>query len=709
MPSETKKAEAKAEREAAWWAGWWAKDFSWDGLAKLDWHGGPEKPWVGWSVTAQHRLVETADAPAGARPANLQDYLSWDAAAGEFLTPTAMRTAGLLVEEEGQPVFHILHLPPRYANERKTWKANIETRRWRALEVEAARLASEGAKTEFDEDGDVDGADCRAQLHGAVLRSFPRPTAPENVDTDTPTLPRLHLTANFVAFLGDCHAGSLDFGSAAGFADCSFFKDADFFNAQFSGGDADFFNAQFSGENANFGNAQFSGGNAVFDSAQFSGGNAVFDSAQFSGGNAYFNDAKFSEGEAYFSNAEFSGGCANFNGAQFSGGNASFKHVQFSGGFANFSDAQFSGGNAYFNDARFGQGSERSIFNETVFKLGFSSVGASFLGPVSFRGTQFGGFAQFGDAQQSGAATEAVREGAVFSHETSFRGAQFKSVADFARCRFPARADHRSAAFEGARFFESLDFKAVDCLPLSAFQGALLDKGILIGSDHPKAAQFEDALGDAIRAVERDEAIRAAPGYKKAQDADFESRGSDARFASLEAGCRVLKHAMAQISDRHREQAFFTMEMRARSRRPSTSWANRFLTGFYGRFSDYGGAVFRPLLASTGLATLSAGVYFALTLGFGAISNPELADGMAFGFGLPIHPALANSIALAAKNMLGPLGHLASQDAPFAYAGEAPRFWFNAVLGLLSVLQTIPSLILLFLSGLALRRQFQIN
>lgn len=59
--------------------------------------------------------------------------------------------------------------------------------------------------------------------------------------------------------------------------------------------------------------------------------------------------------------------------------------------------------------------------------------------------------------------------------------------------------------------------------------------------------------------------------------------------------------------------------------------------------------------------------------------------------------------------MLGHLGHLASQDAPFVYAGGAPCFWSNAVLGLLRVLQTAPSRILLLLSGLALRRQFQIN
>tara|TARA_R110000868_G_scaffold5138_2_gene31748 strand:+ start:1259 stop:3403 length:2145 start_codon:yes stop_codon:yes gene_type:complete len=714
MPSETENAESKAAREAEWWAQWWKADYSWDGLATPSATYQPGKLWAGKSVTLEGELVDSTRSSSGSRAATLQDYFRWDPCTRVLRSDRALFAAGLLVQKPNQPVFHILHLPPRFKNGSNTWKTNLEAQEWKSVDAEATRLMDMGSRSVFEDGGPPGRVDQRAQLQGTVLRAFPGKLSPAHGEQELGADPSLHLTAEFAAFLGDCEASARVFGSAVDFTACGFFGRANFGNARFSDG--------FS----NFGHALFSGTETNFSGAIFSGGAASFLEAEFLGGNAYFIDAKFSGGYAYFGDAHFRGGNALFAGVEFSGGTADFSNVQFSGRRTSFLNAQFSGGDAYFNNAQFARtdiaeinpatppdgpaGSiAKAYFDGAHFKHRLVALRAQFHCPCSFRGARFDGAAQFGDAQQSGQGGRPVDSGASFHHATTFRGAQFMGLADFARCHFPKRADHRDAAFEGVRIFESLDFKGVKRLPFSAFQGALLDKGILIGPEHPKPNQFVEALDDARRSADDDQLRGAMSNYDPKFDADFESRGTDARFAALEAGCRVLKHAMAQVSDRQREQAFFTMEMRARSRRDPDKWVRNTLTGFYGLFSDYGGAVFRPLLAAAGLAAAFGVIVFAVTLAFGGTTNPSLLEGWTLGWSARLHPALANSIELAARNMLGPLGHLASQDAPFAYAGNAPRFWFNAVLGLLSVLQTIPSLILLFLSGLALRRQFQIN
>ncbi|WP_421785594.1 hypothetical protein [Hyphobacterium sp.] len=60
------------------------------------------------------------------------------------------------------------------------------------------------------------------------------------------------------------------------------------------------------------------------------------------------------------------------------------------------------------------------------------------------------------------------------------------------------------------------------------------------------------------------------------------------------------------------------------------------------------------------------------------------------------------------KNMLGPLKLIFTGSTPYGHIiDSAPAF--RLVLGFLSAIQSLISIILLFLAALALRRQFQIN
>ena len=344
MYDDARKAAEKKAREEAWWAAWWDEDFSWDGLA--------DKPWRGWSVTPDDKVVETADAPEGSRAATLQDYCRMDPSNKTLRNDPEMMNAGLLVEIPDQPTFHIIHLPVTNKDSSNTWKADLSSPNWLTLETEVMRLIADGAPTECNRSGNPLVTERRTVLSGAVLRTFPRPLDGSRAEAALPNKYRarpLHVTANRGALLGDCEAGRMEFASPANFAAFGFFGAADFKHAQFSTGRANFADAQFSGGDASFTSAQFSGGLANFKFAQFSGGYANFKYAQFSGEGANFAHAQFAGGYTSFTHAQFFGGHANFKCAQFSGGHANFKYALFSDGNTNFTNAQFSSGSATFS------------------------------------------------------------------------------------------------------------------------------------------------------------------------------------------------------------------------------------------------------------------------------------------------------------------------------------------------------------------------
>ncbi|RKR03875.1 pentapeptide repeat-containing protein [Maricaulis maris] len=761
LTKEERQAAIKAADEE-WWKGWWAADYSWEGLGRLDEDGDPVHPWIGWSVQEDTEaktktLIEASHATASARPASLQDYFRWDAASRHWRGDKRLIADGALIETPNQPRFHILHLPERWKDGSESWKIDPAHPLWTALTDELERLFSHTKSCDIHTDGfekgSLKGADHRAQLTGAHLRALPRPPSqPEHPDTDRARSTNsdapgansqaaqpgaYNLTAHHTRWLEHLHLGNARFDSPANFS-----------QAQFSGGDASFQQAQFSGGYANFGKAQFSGGYAGFENAQFSGGYAYFNQAQFSGGDADFNEAQFSGGDADFTEAQFSGGYANFQQAQFSGGyaifreaqfsggntyfwdaqfssgNAIFSEAQFSGGDANFKEAQFSGGDAYFEKAQFSGGD--ASFNQAQFSGGNANfdkisakhecrfIEAQFEKATYFRDCTFEGGVRYGDAFQFGLRDTAVRSGARFCAELSFRGSTFHALADFARCRFPEQAEHRNGALEGARFHETVDFKGVEHLPFSAFQGAIFDQGVLIGSNHPKNADFHRARDETEAAVRRDAAICTDPSYDANKDGDRDRRGRDARFAALEKGCLVLKHAMARGSDRQREQAFHRMELKARERRPvywikqkpetQISIFSNLASRFYGLVADYGASSSRPLLALLATAIIFFLLYTMIALGLLSQDTNQLWPDP----DPALNRASLAALELALTNMLGPLKFALTDSQPFAaMTADAPGT--RLLLGLLSAGQSLISLILLFLSALALRRKFQIN
>jgi uncharacterized protein YjbI with pentapeptide repeats len=652
-----------------WWKDWWAEDYSWAGLANRD--------WTGWSVTPDNNIVETLGAPAGSREASLQDYFRWDADRKAWRDDGKLRQLGLLHSEAGQLDFHILHLPLRWQNGEESWKADPEHELWSVIADELVKrmLAAEETRVENARyPFSAIAQERRAQLSGSIIKSPPRLRRHVSVLSATKPAAKLHIFAHKAFFLQTIDFQHTHFGPNADFTDAIFADTsapnppmATFDRAVFTGV-ANFHKATFI-TNADFRHTAFVS-DAIFSKATFSR-RAFFLNASFTD-DTEFSETTFTD-DAYFSGATFTGS-VNFRNAVFGRPSES----------ANTSKPSVIRG-ANFDSAHF----EKSLI----------AKGATFHHPVSFHGSVFDGYAKFGDASQGC--------GARFLSDFSFRSAQFRHLADFSRTEYPEHAEHRNSAFEGARFFEVLDMKSIERLPFSAFHGAQLDHGVLIDPNHPERAQFEATIVDAHEAAARDVVQCQLEEYKPEKDSDRPLRGINGRFAALEGGCRVLKRAMAADSDRLREQAFYGMELQARDRRKKRPiWRPSFAM-IYGVSSSYGSSVGRPL----GWLVVMALIFATLFSVIATVWSGDAGAPMSFGWGQPIHPVIKDSLELAGQNIFGPMKLMAFNGTePFHdLPGHVSVFGFHTVLGLLSAVQSVLSLILFFLVALALRRKFQIN
>ena len=445
-----------------------------------------------------------------------------------------------------------------------------------------------------------------------------------------------------------------------------------------------------------------------------------------------------------------------FTGSAF-WGQVSFDHARF--------DAE-----AYFHEVRFrpkpgDKPADRTItFYQTRFGGAAGFEGAHFFESVSFERARFNGFADFGRQPPSWHNDGNGIKGACFEKRMSFRSAEFLRNADFAACSFPAKVGDRSSAFAGAHFRAALDFQGVDTLPFSAFNGARLENGVLLDTKHPNEKQFQAALKETQKAVDEDKRLGRDYRRENKKDPDEGRRGQDNRFSALEGGCRVLKLAHGDDGDYQREQQFFRYELLARRRRPTkglllnrdrtVSGLEKFLSHLYGMTSNYGAAMFKPLGWVIMSALLSAVLYWLIGYGVGVQGQAEtsqpaltLAANINTGLGsaetwlqaraepaglhwqqvFPLEFDEAehaqfrqqfshggDALDLAFHNVFRPFGvwwpNFAGETQPWLHnLKEGLGNWGWVGLRVFASLQSIFSIAMLFLSGLALRRKFQIS
>ena len=207
-------------------------------------------------------------------------------------------------------------------------------------------------------------------------------------------------------------------------------------------------------------------------------------------------------------------------------------------------------------------------------------------------------------------------------------------------------------------------------------------------------------------------AIAADIASAKSNEDDKRSRRQVAREAKanrwdeLAGGYRTAKAAMERQGAFERAQRYYRYEVQARIKKPTITWPERLAARFYGLFSDYGASIGRPFLGLGFFLLFFAGVYLSIgvNLGEAVFSHTMLTEDS--------WQALEFSL----NNAFRPLSALATQQP---VEGETVRLagkllyghgggWGNLVRAF-AIFQSLISLVLAFLFGLAVRRKFQIK
>ncbi len=412
-------------------------------------------------------------------------------------------------------------------------------------------------------------------------------------------------------------------------------------------------------------------------------------------------------------------GESNFIGARFAG-RADFSEARFDQ-HAQFDEAQFAGPADFFG-VRFGA---RALFNsvqclddigfyKTAFVRRLSINDASFYGRLNLEGATDGDpIAQSPQAIRLQATAEntgltGTLDAAQGPTERSFRSLP-KLHARRATFYEDANISNRDllspSTFRDARFFERARFHGSDIHANVNFHGAEFRKAL--GYKTSNLPKYPEALLR-LRFCAESEATNFAAWKKAYLKSRVEHRAtdfsSDGYFDSLEASFRTLKQLMEDRRDRVREGEFFNLELQARRRRNDVPWWERVASVTYWALSDYGNSIFRPLFAL-------AALYFALSVAYLLMGDVH----GAIVPGLKINPHhLYSALGFSWNNVFSPFSVLDPQR--FQAGDEWARALvlsddpgFNLRVKILASVQSLLSLTLAFLAGLAGRRRFQIN
>jgi hypothetical protein len=682
----------RPQTEDEWWAHWWYEDYSWEGLLK--------KPWSGFARAPDGEPFEVrarADAPSDWIDATIQDY--WRNA--------GVTDADLIECADGK--FSKFHLPYRDENGSPTEKCD-----WSPEVVETIAKEIGALIQKADPVGGayrkIDGADTRAQLDGIVLPRAaifttlekPRPgTATSKISLGASpgntismsaicvTMRRAHLTL-------DNHWRGIRVAHLSDFGDALFKGDTDLSNL-------------FS-ERTLYLPGVIVAGSLVMPNGRFGGGlqlrEAVLDGGISLANSTFEYDAVF---EHMTCKASFHCWEAKFKGnAQFGKaiirGDVAFRETVFSG-IAGFAGVEF------LSD---GNHASTIAFIQTKFERYTTFSGATLSGDCSFSESSFKARTDFSDLKLT-RIKRFTFESAIFDGPLSFSGALIDSppgVVDraFLDVALPSLVDCTGvrefdlfSVFDGASPSGRIDFHGAALKKDRAFKCSLARaEGRRAQSVGRRLVRFAWRRGPAYAAsVFR--RLRTMAAYLPIEDQ------RDARLRALEGGCRTVKLSAESVRDRLAEQLFYRYELIARRGHSATPAWERFVSRFFAYFSDYGASIVRPLSWLLVVWIGSAVLYWA----YAAVIGGRLLDLLTCSNGDSIDPSVFEAVSLSGEAMFRPFFMWASRSDPIGSVGyvllsdSGPGVAVG--IRIAATLQSFASILLIFLSALAIRRRFQIT
>jgi hypothetical protein len=416
---------------------------------------------------------------------------------------------------------------------------------------------------------------------------------------------------------------------------------------------------------------------------------ADFSHSFFASGVDFFTSVM--EDETYFHGAFF-GGASSFNGANFS------RNITFRG-------AKFLG---------------RAYFDGATFKGMTDFSGAEFFDETSFQETKFGGSVTFDSASF---AKESRFTSTYFGRATSFRSVIFKQDAKFQNINEWGAAPSRwSRAFFAAKASGLISFEGSSMPPLSAFDGLHLESGASLVLDDPGYKKMTEAFSTELAEIGTKSATESSEN-------DSVGKPNSALYSNLASGCRFLKKYFDSIGDKDLFQRFARFELEARMKGDEIGWLEKRVFAGYRRFSDFGASIVRPLAWLVCSVPIFAMLYWII----GAVwLNPISLQTKPNSELYPIQTISevserffkGNFSEIDTRPMLGALSFSAHRTFPFGAwdvkAEDKDNNMRKLLLGdgegvanftvrVLATVQSIFSLAMIFLSGLAIRRRFKMD
>lgn len=287
-------------------------------------------------------------------------------------------------------------------------------------------------------------------------------------------------------------------------------------------------------------------------------------------------------------------------------------------------------GPALFNDTTF---SGPALFGGTQFNLLTTLSAAHFLDGAEFGGVSFSDNAKFSGAVFEG---EALFAYAQFSGTALFERTRFSGDASFAKTKFSETAEFETAEFRKASIFDSATFMGATWFTKASFSGDVSfglaefhQFAYFVETHFSKDADFRAIRGERGFTLERS-VFEKLPEFVQAHFSEaprldnltLTSSVEGSQFwpslrhpcaADVSARYRAIRRLAVQGHDTDNERLFLKGEIRARRLTLDKPWHALFWFGIaYDAFSDFGGAIARPILWGIALILAFAAVYYNL-------------------------------------------------------------------------------------------------
>ncbi|MEM6494181.1 MAG: pentapeptide repeat-containing protein [Pseudomonadota bacterium] len=411
----------------------------------------------------------------------------------------------------------------------------------------------------------------------------------------------------------------------------------------------------------------------IFEAQEDSFGNPLVDFSQY----------KFPEGNVSFVLANFGKGEVRFNHATFGKGDVNFSHANFGEGDVNFSHANFGEGDVYFGVARFGDG--YVSFNSATFGEGIVLFTSAMFG----EGDVIFDYVTFGEGNVDFVYAN-FDEGNLRFNETTFG----KGNINFRRSSFGSgKVSFDRCVFEGAAHFTSLQ-NVGECEVFS-FEGCSFEKLFTFSNTGTMGCPL-----DLRRTKISHTPVVHDIKCEFATDPDPLGRWPTIA-ANREDSQRFRRLKELAVANRNHAKAleFHALEIQT-ARGHGTTFLQDLGQFLYWITSDYGRSVKRPLGWLFTVCILWAGLLWNLRQPVTSFPN-DVRERIG-----EATPEFWTALIYSASNMLSfiPTGRTArTQSEDLLFGGFVPEYIIA-----LNGVQTVLSVILLFLLSLGLRNMFRV-